>query len=70
MRARPTAFVVLPVHVDPGWERVDDSSSEHAVVERFGEAGELAEAGNPRDPDGPSHEPLVGDGRGVGRRAG
>jgi hypothetical protein len=70
VRARPTAFVVLAVHVDPGWERVDNSSSEHAVVERFSEAGEFAEAESPGDPDGPPHEPLGGDGRGVGRRAG
>jgi hypothetical protein len=51
VRARPTAFVVLPGHVDPTCERVVASLPGGSVVEKFGEAGEVAEDADPREPE-------------------
>jgi hypothetical protein len=54
VRARPTAFLVLPDHVDPTCERVAASAPGHAVVEKFGEAGAVAEAADPREAGEPA----------------
>jgi hypothetical protein len=49
VRARPTDFIVLADHVDPTCERVIASREGFEVVEKFGEAAEVARIANPRN---------------------
>lgn len=42
-------FIVLPGHVDPTCERVVARREAYNLVEKFGEAGVVAEIENPRD---------------------
>ena len=43
VRQQPTHFLVLPGHQDPQLERVIETRREYLVVEKTGEAGEIAE---------------------------
>ncbi len=43
VRAVPTRFIVAPGHVDPEVERVVDERPGFTVVEKLGEAGDLAD---------------------------
>ena len=52
VRKRPTAFVVLAGHLDPTCERLVSSTDVYQVVEKFGDAGVVAEIENPRDGQG------------------
>lgn len=49
-------FIVLPGHVDLACERVVVSSETYDVVEKFGDAGLVAEIENPRDGKEPTDE--------------
>ncbi|HUP32927.1 MAG TPA: hypothetical protein VM184_07830 [Gaiellaceae bacterium] len=49
VRARPTRFLVSPAHALPEIERVVDRRERWWVVEKIGEAAELAEERDPRD---------------------
>jgi RNA-binding protein YhbY len=51
VRARPRAFIVVTGHTDPTFEHVAVEHGTYAVVEKFGEAGEVAEIQNPREGD-------------------
>ena len=44
VRADDTHFVLLPGHLDPEIERVVRRTDQYVVVEKFGLAGEIAEA--------------------------
>ena len=48
VRASPTAFVLIPGHADPTCERALSSNDSYEVVEKFGEAGLVAERESPR----------------------
>jgi hypothetical protein len=48
VRADPRRFVVLPGHALPEIERVVEEHDGWWVIEKVGEAGELAEAEDPR----------------------
>jgi hypothetical protein len=48
IRTSPTAFVVTPGHNDPTCERTVSSTDRYEVVEKFGEAGLVAEREYPR----------------------
>ena len=48
IRADPRRFFVVPGHEIPDVERVVIRRPEYLVVEKFGEAGEVAEAADPR----------------------
>ena len=48
VRADPRHFVLLPGHEIPAVERVVETHPEYLVVEKTGEAGEVAEATDPR----------------------
>jgi hypothetical protein len=50
VRADPKRFIVAADHVDPACERVAESHAGHDVVEKFGEAAELAVGLDPRKP--------------------
>jgi hypothetical protein len=52
VRMSPTAFVVLTGHIDPTCERLVSSTGGFEVVEKFGDAGRVAEIENPRDGQG------------------
>lgn len=49
VRSEPRRFVVLPGHVYPDVERVVAEFDGYLVIEKFGFAGELAEALDPRN---------------------
>ncbi len=49
VRREPTHFIVLAGHVDPSCERVTSSNPAYDVVEKFGEAGDVARIENPRN---------------------
>ena len=49
VRQGPTTFVVMPNHVDPSCELVVRSNARYEVVEKIGEAAEVAEHANPRN---------------------
>lgn len=49
VRAEPTRFLIAPEHALPEIEVVVDRSDEWWVVEKVGEAAELAEELDPRD---------------------
>jgi len=51
VRTRPRAFIVVPGHIDPTCEHLVDDHGTYTVVEKFGEAGEVAEIQNPREGD-------------------
>jgi hypothetical protein len=48
VRAHSTRFVVARGHVDPAFERVIEQTADYAVVEKFGEAAQVAEEQDPR----------------------
>ena len=54
VRAEPTWFVVVPDHVQREIERIVDDKRHFAVVEKMGDAGEVAELTDPEDPNGAS----------------
>ena len=49
VRSEPRRFVVLPGHVYPDLERVVAELDGYVVLEKFGFAGDLAEALDPRN---------------------
>jgi hypothetical protein len=49
VRTEARQFIVMPGHVDPSLERVVSSGPVFLVVEKFGDAGEIAEIENRRD---------------------
>jgi hypothetical protein len=49
VRANAKAFIVVPGHVDRSVERVLLSTDTYRVVEKGGEAGDVAEFGDPRE---------------------
>jgi hypothetical protein len=53
VRGDARAFVVAPGHADATCERVLSASASHEVVQKFGAAGEVAEAQDPRGDDEP-----------------
>jgi len=50
VRANPARFVVLKGHELPAVERVVEGNDRYLVVEKFGDAADIAEAGDPRRP--------------------
>ena len=48
IRAQPTHFLVVPGHEQPDVDRVVREGDGYLVVEKVGEAGELAESDDPR----------------------
>ena len=56
VRANPRAFVVVAGHADPECERVVAVRDGYEVVEKYGDAGVVAELEDPRDV---SSEPRV-----------
>lgn len=50
VRVEGTRFVITPGHQQAGIERVVDGNGRFLVVEKIGQAGEIANAGNPRRP--------------------
>jgi hypothetical protein len=54
VRRSPTSFVVVPGHLDPTCERLGSSTGEYDVVEKFGDAGDVARIENPRNGEEPS----------------
>jgi hypothetical protein len=48
VRSDPTSFVVLPGHEEPEIETVVRAEGGYAVVEKEGEAAEIAERSDPR----------------------
>ena len=58
VRKSPTAFIVLTGHMDPTCERLVSSTDGFEVVEKFGDAGLVAEIENPRDGQGHPREQL------------
>ena len=48
VRADPRHFVIVPGHEHPEFERVIEQNERYAVVEKDGEAEEIAEATDPR----------------------
>jgi hypothetical protein len=51
VRKEPRHFAVLPGHVLPDVERVVAEHETYVVVEKFGEAGEMAEVADEADPE-------------------
>lgn len=48
VRDQPRRFLVLPGHQREGVERVVEEYADYLVIEKFGEAGEVAEGTDPR----------------------
>jgi hypothetical protein len=48
VRTRPRRFLVVPGHERPGFERVVEEHADYLVIEKLGEAGEVAEDTDPR----------------------
>lgn len=59
VRRSPTAFIVVPGHVDPDCERVRASTGAYEIVEKFGDAGLVARVENPRNGEEPPDEPKA-----------
>jgi hypothetical protein len=51
VRSSGRRFIVVPGHVDAVAEKVVTEHDEYVVTEKLGEAGDLAEKLDPRDPD-------------------
>ncbi len=49
VRASPIRFVLVSGHEIPAVERIVDRQSDHVVVEKVGDAAEVAEETDPRD---------------------
>jgi len=49
VRASPTHFVLFPGHEIPAVERVVDREAGHVVVEKVGDAADVAEETDPRE---------------------
>jgi hypothetical protein len=49
IRAHPRRFVVIPGHEDPDVETVVEARAGYLIVEKRDQAGEVAEARDPRD---------------------
>ncbi len=49
VRIDAKTFIVLPGHADPTCERIVARREGYNIVEKFGEAGAVAEIENPRD---------------------
>jgi hypothetical protein len=49
VRSRGSRFALIPGHEDPAIERVVEHNERFLVVEKIGEAGEVAEELNPRE---------------------
>ena len=58
VRANPRTFIVAPGHVFPDIERVVGGNGRFAVVEKFGAAGEVAEANDARANALAAHENM------------
>ena len=54
VRENPRTFIVDPGHLYPEIERVLGENSRFTIVEKFDDAGEIAEALDPRHSDQPS----------------
>jgi hypothetical protein len=54
VREEPTWFVVVPDHVQAEIERVVRQQGRFSIVEKLGDAGEVAELTDPEDPNGVS----------------
>ena len=54
VRENPRTFIVGPGHLYPEVERVLDENSRFMIVEKLDDAGEIAEALDPRQADQPS----------------
>ena len=52
VRAAPDRFLVIPDHYRPEIEHVVEQHSDYWVVEKFGEAAEIARETDPRSDDG------------------
>ena len=48
IRAGPRRFVMMPGHENPAIETVVEQTPDYVVVEKRGEAGEVADASDPR----------------------
>jgi hypothetical protein len=48
VRSRPEQFAVLPAHVYPDVERIEQETKRYVVVAKIGEAAAIAEAADPR----------------------
>lgn len=48
VRSEPDRFLVVPGHQQPQIERVLEQHDRYLVVQKLGEAGEIAEASDPR----------------------
>lgn len=48
VRANPRTFIVAPGHAENGFERVLSSHGGYEIVEKFGEAGLVAQLDDPR----------------------
>jgi hypothetical protein len=57
VRAVPERFFVVPGHESPEFERVVERNDRYLVVEKFGEAGEVAAETNPASPARPEAGP-------------
>jgi hypothetical protein len=49
VREHATRFILLPGHADPAVERTIASVGSYEIVEKFGEAGDVAAIADPRD---------------------
>ena len=56
VRAEPKDFIVVPGHADPACEQIVSSEEGYDVVEKFGDAGAVAEIQDPRDGESSSGE--------------
>jgi hypothetical protein len=59
VRSSATRFVVVPGHLDPACERLESSDGRYDVVEKFGDAGEVARIENPRNGEEPTDGPKA-----------
>jgi hypothetical protein len=57
VRRSPIRFVVVIGHVDPDCEQGVRSTTAYQVVEKFGDAGDLARIENPRNGEEPTNGP-------------
>jgi hypothetical protein len=48
VRSRPDQFAVVPAHVYPDVERIEQATERYAVVAKIGEAAAVAEDADPR----------------------
>lgn len=52
VRRTATRFMVVPGHIDPSCERLEASTGTYDVVDKFGDAGQVALIENPRNGEG------------------